>query len=136
MINTKIIFVAIFGNFSKRLVVAAAAMSAAAVSLSFSMVAAAVSCLPMSVSFPMVVTLYIRIVREAAVQKCLHSRVRAAADTTVELYACFRERGLRAAADAAADQHIHAALRQKTCQRAAKSGVPIKTIFICFTPFS
>ena len=103
MINTKIIFVAIFENFSKRLVVAAAAMSAAAVSLSFSMVAAAVSCLPMSVSFPMVVTLYIWIVREAAVQKCLHSRVRAAADTTVELYACFRERGLRAATDAAAD---------------------------------
>ena len=91
--------------------VAAATMSAAAVSLSFSMVAATVSCLPMSVSFPMVVTLYIWIVCEAAVQKCLHSRVRAAADTTVELYACFRERGLCAAADAAADQHIHAAKR-------------------------
>ena len=115
MINTEIIFVAIFGNFSRCLVVAAAAMSAAAVSLSFSMMSAAVSCLPMSVSFPMVVTLYIWIVCEAAVQKCLHSRVRAAADTAVELYACFRERGLCAAADAAADQHIHAALRQKTC---------------------
>ena len=64
--------------------VAAAAMSAAAVSLSFSMMAAAVSCLPMFVSFPMVVTLDIWIVREAAVQKCLHGRVRAAADTAVE----------------------------------------------------
>ena len=47
-----------------------------------------------------------------------HSLVRRAGDAAEELDAGLSQGGLRAAADAAAQQHVHLGCAQKACQRA------------------
>ena len=78
-----------------------------------------------AVRMVMVVTVNIGIVAQASAEQCVHRRVSVPADTAVELDARFGECCLRTAADAAADQSIHAMLHQEACQRAVTAAVGI-----------
>ena len=94
-----------------------AAMFAAAV------VTAGVACFAMLVV--MVVTVNIGIVAQISAEQCVHRCVSVPADTAVELDARFGQSCLRTAADASANQSVHAVLHQETCQCAVTAAVGI-----------
>ena len=73
----------------------------------------------------MVVAVDIGIIAEVSDLQRRDRRVRLTADAAVELDARLCQRGLRAAADAAADQSVHAALHQKARQCAMAAAVGI-----------
>ena len=64
-----------------------------------------------------VVTVYIRVIAKGPCQKRLDRLVRIAGDSAVKPDSRFRQRRLRSAADAAADQRIHLPREQKARQR-------------------
>ena len=66
----------------------------------------------------MMVALRLRIIGQHAAQERLHALVRAAVHARIQLNAGRRQRRARAAADAAADQGVHALRLQKSGQRA------------------
>ena len=72
-----------------------------------------------------VVAVNIGIIAQISAEQCVHRCVSVSADTAVELDARFGQRCLRSAADAAADQRIHAVLHQKARQRAVTAAVGI-----------
>ena len=78
-----------------------------------------------AVRMVMVVTANIGIVAQASAEQCVHRRVSLPADTAVELDARFGKCCLRTAADASADQSVHAVLHQEACQRAVTAAVGI-----------
>ena len=86
-------------------------------------VAAAVAAL--TVLMVMVVAVDIGIIAEVSDQQRRDRRVRLTADAAVELDARLCQRGLRAAADAAADQSVHAALHEEARQRAMAAAVGV-----------
>ena len=73
----------------------------------------------------MVVTVNIGVVAQTSVEQRAHRRVSVPADTAVELDARFGECCLRTAADASANQSVHAVLHQKACQCAVTAAVGI-----------
>ena len=73
----------------------------------------------------MVVTVNIGIVAQTSAEQCVHRCVSVPADTAVELDARFGECCLRTAADASADQSVHAVLHQEACQCAVTAAVGI-----------
>ena len=73
----------------------------------------------------MVVTVNIGIVAQISAEQCAHRRVSVPADTAVELDARFGECCLRTAADAPADQSVHAVLHQEACQCAVTAAVGV-----------
>ena len=79
----------------------------------------------LAVLMVMVVTVNIGIIAQISAEQCVHCCVSVSADTAVELDARFGQRCLRSAADAAADQRIHAVLHQKTRQGTMAAAVGI-----------
>lgn len=77
----------------------------------------------LAVGVVVMITADIGIVCKRACQQGFHRCVRFAADAAVELNARFRQRHLSAAADAAADQRVHAVPGQETGQRAVAAAV-------------
>ena len=73
----------------------------------------------------MVVTVNIGIVAQISVEQCAHRRISVSADTAVELDACFGQSRLCTAADATANQSVHAVLHQEACQCAVTAAVGI-----------
>ena len=61
----------------------------------------------------MVVAVNIRIVAQTSAEQCAHRCVSVSADTAVELDARFGQSCLRTAADASANQSVHAVLHQE-----------------------
>ena len=73
----------------------------------------------------MVAAADIGIILQAVGEKCLHSIVSIPTDTAKNPDSSLRQRHLRTAAYAAADQGIHPLLPQKACQRAMSIAVGI-----------
>ena len=73
----------------------------------------------------MVVTVNIGIVAQTSAEQCVHRCVSVPADTAVELDARFGQSCLRTAADASANQSVHAVLHQEACQCAVTAAVGI-----------
>ena len=73
----------------------------------------------------MVIAVNIGIMAQISAEQCVHRRVSVPTDTAVELDARFGECCLRTAADASADQSVHAMLHQEACQRAVTTAVGI-----------
>ena len=67
----------------------------------------------------------IGIVAQISVEQCAHCRVSVPADTAVELDARFGQSCLRTAADASADQSVHAVLHQEACQCAVTAAIGV-----------
>ena len=78
-----------------------------------------------AVRMVMVVTVNIGIVAQISAEQCAHRRVGVPADTAVELDARFGQSCLRTAADASANQSVHAALHQEACQCAVTAAVGV-----------
>ena len=76
----------------------------------------------------MVVTVNIGIVAQISAEQCAHRRISVPADTAVELDARFGECCLRTAADASANQSVHAVLHQEACQCAVTASVGINNL--------
>ena len=89
---------------------------------------AGVTCFAMLVV--MVVTVNIGIVAQTSAEQCAHRRVSVPADTAVELDARFGQSRLRTAADASANQSVHAVLHQESCQCAMTTAVGINLSLI------
>ena len=79
----------------------------------------------LAVGVVVMITVDIGIVCKRACQQGVHRRVRLAADAAVEPDARLCQRRLRATADTAADQGIHALLHQKARQYAVPTAVGI-----------
>ena len=79
----------------------------------------------LAVFMVMVVTVNIGIVAQTSVEQCAHRRVSVPADTAVELDARFGQCCLRTAADATANQSVHAVLHQEACQCAVTTAVGV-----------
>ena len=94
-----------------------AAMLAAAV------VTASVTFLAMLVVI--VVTVNIGIMAQISAEQCVHRCFSVPADTAVELDARFGQSRLRTAADASANQSVHAVLHQEACQCAVTAAVGV-----------
>ena len=73
----------------------------------------------------MVITVNIGVVAQISAEQCAHRRVSVPADTAVELDARFGECCLRTAADASANQSVHAVLHQEACQCAVTAAVGV-----------
>ena len=73
----------------------------------------------------MMVTMHGRVEIQRAVHQRFRRSIRIAADAAEQADACIGQRGLCAAADAAADQRVHAALHQEARQRAVPAAVGI-----------
>ena len=73
----------------------------------------------------MVVTVNIGIVVQTSAEQSLHRCVSVPADTAVELDARFGQSCLRTAADASANQSVHALLHQEACQCAVTAAVGV-----------
>ena len=73
----------------------------------------------------MVIAVNIGIVAQISVEQCAHRRVSVPADTAVELDARFGQSCLRTAADASANQSVHAVLHQEACQCAVTAAVGV-----------
>ena len=73
----------------------------------------------------MVVTVNIGIVAQISVEQCAHRSISVPADTAVELDARFGQSCLRTAADASANQSVHAVLHQEACQCAVTAAVGV-----------
>ena len=78
-----------------------------------------------AVRMVMVVAVNIGIIAQISAEQCAHRRVSVSADTAIELYARFGQSRLRTAADASANQSVHAVLHQEACQRAVTAAVGI-----------
>ena len=76
-----------------------------------------------AVRMVMVVTMTIGIVVQISAEQCVYRRISLPTDTAVELDPRFGQSCLRTAADASADQSVHAVLHQKTCQCAVTAAV-------------
>ena len=63
----------------------------------------------------MVITVNIGVVAQTSAEQCVHRSVNVPADTAVELDTCFGECCLCTAADASANQSVHAVLHQEAC---------------------
>ena len=87
------------------------------------MVAAGVAALTMLVI--VVVAADVRVVAEISGQQRMDSRIGITADAAEEPDSRLRQRLLRAAADAAADERVHAVLHQEARQRAVAAAVGI-----------
>ena len=72
-----------------------------------------------------VVAVNIGVIAQISAEQCVHRRVGFSADTAIELDARFGQCCLRTAADAAADQSVHAVLHQEACQCAVTAAVGI-----------
>ena len=79
----------------------------------------------LAVFMVMVVTVNIGIVAQISAEQCAHRCVSVPADTAVELDARFGECCLRTAADASANQSVHAVLHQESCQCAVTAAVGV-----------
>ena len=79
----------------------------------------------LAVRMVMVVTVNIGIVVQTSAEQSLHRCVSVPADTAVELDARFGQSCLRTAADASANQSVHALLHQEACQCAVTAAVGI-----------
>ena len=79
----------------------------------------------LSVLVVMVVTVNIGIVAQTSAEQCAHRRISVPADTAVELDARFGQSCLRTAANASADQSVHAVLHQEACQCAVTAAVGV-----------
>ena len=97
-------------------------MSVAAM-LSAAVAAAGVTSLAMLVV--VVVTVNIGIIAQISAEQCVHRRVSFPADTAIELNSRFGQCCLGTAADATADQSVHAVLHQEACQCAVTAAVGI-----------
>ena len=73
----------------------------------------------------MVITVNIGVVAQISAEQCAHRRVNVPTDTAVELDARFGQSRLRTAADASANQSVHAVLHQESCQCAVTAAVGI-----------
>ena len=73
----------------------------------------------------MVVTVNIGIVAKISAEQCVYRRISLPADTAIELDPRFGQSCLRTAADASANQSVHAVLHQKACQCAVTAAVGI-----------
>ena len=73
----------------------------------------------------MVVTVNIGIVAQIPVEQCAHRRVSVPADTAIELDTRLGQSCLRTAADASANQSVHAVLHQEACQCAVTTAVGV-----------
>ena len=73
----------------------------------------------------MVVAVNIGVVAQISAEQCAHRRVSVPTDTTVELDTRFGQSRLRTAADASANQSVHAVLHQEACQCAVAAAVGI-----------
>ena len=73
----------------------------------------------------MVIAVDIGIVAQISAEQCAHRRVSVPADTAVELDARFGQSCLRTAADASANQSVHALLHQEACQCAVTAAVGV-----------
>ena len=73
----------------------------------------------------MVVAVNIGIVAQISAEQCVHRCVSVPADTAVELDARFGQSCLRTAADASANQSVHALLHQEACQCAVTAAVGV-----------
>ena len=73
----------------------------------------------------MVITVNIGIVAQISAEQCAHRGVSVPADTAVELAARFGQSRLCTAADASANQSVHAVLHQKACQCTVTAAVGI-----------
>ena len=73
----------------------------------------------------MVIAVNIGIVAQISAEQCAHRRVSVSADTAVELDARFGQSRLCTAADASANQSVHAVLHQKACQCTVTAAVGI-----------
>ena len=78
-----------------------------------------------AVRMVMVVTVNIGIVAQISAEQCAHRRISAPADTAVELDTRLGQSCLRTAADASANQSVHAVLHQEACQCAVAAAVGI-----------
>ena len=94
-----------------------AAMLAAAV------VTAGVTFLAMLVV--MVVTVNIGIAAQISAEQCVYRRISLPADTAIELDPRFGQSCLRTAADASANQSVHAVLQQEACQCTVTAAVGV-----------
>ena len=79
----------------------------------------------LAVRMVMVVTVNIGIVVQTSAEQCAHRCVSVPADTAVELDARFGQSCLRTAADASANQSVHALLHQEACQCAVTAAVGV-----------
>ena len=73
----------------------------------------------------MVVTVNVGIVAQISVEQCAHRSISVPADTAVELDTRFGQSCLRTAADASANQSVHAVLHQEACQCAVTAAVGV-----------
>ena len=78
-----------------------------------------------AVRMVMVVTVNIGVVAQTSAEQSLHRCVSVPADTAVELDARFGQSCLRTAADASANQSVHALLHQEPCQCAVTAAVSV-----------
>ena len=79
----------------------------------------------LSVRTVMVVTVNIGVVAQTSAEQCAHRCVSVPADTAVELDARLGQCCLRTAADASANQSVHAVLHQEACQCAVTAAVGV-----------
>ena len=79
----------------------------------------------LAVRMVMVVTVNIGVVAQTSAEQSLHRCVSVPADTAVELDARFGQSCLRTAADASANQSVHALLHQEACQCAVTAAVGV-----------
>ena len=73
----------------------------------------------------MVVTVNIWIIAQISAEQCAHRRISVPTDTAVELDARFGQSRLRTAADASANQSVHAVLHQEACQCAVTAAIGV-----------
>ena len=81
-----------------------------------------------AVPMVMVVTVNIGVVAQTSAEQCVHRCVSVPADTAVELDARLGQSCLRTAADASANQSVHAVLHQEACQCAVTAAVGINNL--------
>ena len=79
----------------------------------------------LAVRMAMVVTVNIGVVAQTSAEQSVHRCVSVPADTAVELDARFGQSCLRTAADASANQSVHALLHQEACQCAVTAAVGV-----------
>lgn len=79
----------------------------------------------LAVLMVMVVTVNIGIVAQISAEQCAHRCVSVPADTAVELDTRLGQGCLRTAADASANQSVHAVLHQEACQCAVTAAVGV-----------
>ena len=78
----------------------------------------------------MVITVNIGVVAQTSVEQCAHRSVSVTADTAVELDTRFDKCCLCTAADASANQSVHAVLHQEACQCAVTASVGINNLHV------